>query len=177
MGGLGHSQSILYAVLLDVKLRLVLLRRKYMCHCLGKLIAELWESGNFIESDVKIPEYHYDLPWVPYEDYMEAQLIEATAGSPGRLIVKFPPWTREDKGMHIHPNSDRVILVLEGAGEFVAVRNDEEIRIKLKPGDRVWMPRGVKHNFIAGSKGPLVESQHLPYIPMDDPQCLVRVEE
>lgn len=152
-----------------------------MC-CLENQILELWKSWAFFETGVEIPDYDYDLPWVPYEDYMRAQLVSAVPGREGKLIVRFVPYGTEDKGLHKHPDSDRIIIVLEGSGEFVAKKEVAkeryaEIRISIQPGDRIWMPRGAVHNFIAGARGLLIESRHLPFIPFEAPNCLVRVYE
>lgn len=135
-----------------------------------------WIEGCYIEQLIAVNFlYHGSLPWVPYEGYMKARLLEAVVGKPGRLVICFPADSAEDEEFHVHPTSDRVVTVLEGSGKFVAIRNFQKIEHDLVPGMRVWMPRGVVHNFFGGPEGLLVDSQHLPFIPFNDPLCFVRV--
>lgn len=136
---------------------------------------ERWCSDNFIEHDVVSPHaLREDLPWVSYETYMRAQLVDCAPGQLGKLVVDFPAHAMEDNELHIHPVSDRVITVLNGSGVFVAHRPDGTVvKIDIVPRDRVWMPRGVLHTFMAGPNGLLVESMHNPYIPFENPECIV----
>jgi len=133
-----------------------------------------WNIGNFLEKNFPIPKSNYNLPWIPYEDYMEAQLVDTTEGLLGRIIVRFPPEASEDNDLHIHPISDRVITVISGSGQFVCKRPKEKglSKYELVPGTRVWMPRGVLHTFIASTQGLLVESFHNPFVPFEHPKCL-----
>ncbi len=143
----------------------------------NKLKSEIrwrWKYGTYIERGGAVSVPVYDLPWVPYEGYMRAQLIECVTGEVGRLLVDFPPESTEDNHLHIHPISDRRITVLRGSGEFVARRPGGLVeQFPLVPGSRVWMPRGVLHTFRASTKGLLVESLHNPWVPLEDPRCLV----
>ena len=133
-----------------------------------------WNDGDFIEQGVPLPCASYrGLKWVPYEDYMKAQLISCTAGELGKLLVNFPADAVEDNQLHVHPISDRMITVIRGSGEFIAVRRRELARFQLRPGTKVWMPRGVLHTFLAGKDGLLVESLHNPFVAFEDPRCLV----
>lgn len=140
-----------------------------------------WDKGEFIESG-KIPfteesSYLKSLsqitPWEPYETYMYARAIAATPGKVGILHIQFPPETAEDSRLHVHHYSDRVITVLNGSGQFIVKRDDGEITsYLLEKGTRLWMPRGVRHTFYAGSKGLTLESIHNPFIAFDDPDIL-----
>lgn len=133
-----------------------------------------WQNGTFIEMVVALPVPSYDLPWVPYEDYMKAQLVDCVPGRLGKLLVDFPPEATEDNQLHVHPISDRRITVIRGSGEFVARRPGGAVEhFPLVPGSRVWMPRGVLHTFRASTEGLLVESLHNPWVPLEDPRCLV----
>lgn len=138
-----------------------------------------WKSGDFIEVGQDIPQHNYDLPWIPYEDYMQAQLVEAKPGEIGRIIVRFPPEGCENNELHIHPISDRIITIIDGCGEFICLRSHSKklSRYELKPGNKVWMPRGVLHTFLAGGNGLLVESIHNPFIPFNDTTCLIYPKE
>lgn len=135
--------------------------------------ARRWATGAFVESGLELPSASFDLPWVAYEDYMRAQLVEAVPGELGRIIVDFPPEAVEDNHLHSHPLSDRVITVIRGHGWFVAVRHGVIERHELFPGFRVWMPRGKLHTFLAGPEGLLVESRHNPWVPLEDPKTLI----
>lgn len=134
-----------------------------------------WREGAFIETGAVLPASSYDhIPWVPYETYMRAQLVDCTSGQLGKLLVDFPADAMEDNELHVHPISDRLITVIRGSGEFVARRPSGTIEhFALVPGHRVWMPRGVLHTFMAGGEGLLVESLHNPFVPFDHPRCLV----
>lgn len=133
-----------------------------------------WRDGNFIEAGHSASYgIQADAPWVPYEEYMRAQLIGCVPGELGILVVDFPAEAVEDNQLHVHPVSDRVITIIEGGGTFIARRPGGQIvKISLAPGHRVWMPRGVLHTFLAGSEGLLVESLHNPFIHFEDPQVL-----
>ena len=110
-----------------------------------------WREGTFIETGATLPVSSYDhIPWVPYETYMRAQLVDCTSGQLGKLLVDFPADAVEDNELHVHPISDRLITVIRGSGEFVAL-----------------------HTFMAGGEGLLVESLHNPFVPFDHPRCLV----
>lgn len=133
-----------------------------------------WHSGTFLEhnqpASVGISP---DLPWIPYESYMKAQIIQGVPNQLGILVVEFPADVSEDNEYHCHPQSDRCITVIAGAGAFEFFKNRELFVMPLSPGDRVWMPRGVLHTFRSGKDGLLVESLHNPFLPFDHPHCLV----
>lgn len=135
---------------------------------------KLWNTNQFLETGHQIStQIDPETPWVPYETYMRAQLIDCIRGQIGRLIVDFPANASEDNELHVHPISDRVITILGGEGEFIAYRNKQLSRYPLAAGTRVWMPRGVLHTFMAGKSGLTVESIHNPFVEFDDPKCLV----
>lgn len=135
--------------------------------------AERWKQDKFIEQIQRLPSQEYRLPWVAYETYMMTQLVDVQENKVSRLKVKFPPEATEDNRLHIHPISDRIITVIDGSGDFIAVRENREKHYRIEPGMRVWMPRGTVHTFKAGTNGLLVESIHNPFIPFDNPHCLV----
>jgi cupin superfamily acireductone dioxygenase involved in methionine salvage len=117
-------------------------------------------------------------PWVPYEKYMQAKLIAATPGAVGLLHVKFPPNIAEDNRLHTHLYSDRLITVIEGSGSFLIAPLDQPIKsIKVNAGDRVWMPRGIRHTWYSGKDGLVVESIHNPFFAFDDSDILVYDED
>lgn len=135
---------------------------------------ERWRSDRFIEVGMELPLHSYpDLPWVRYEEYMQAQIVEGVAGKLGKIIVRFPPEGAEDNQLHVHPISDRLITVIEGSGRFIALRRGRLDKFDLCPGTRVWMPRGVLHTFMASSAGLLVQSLHNPWVPFEDQRALV----
>lgn len=116
-------------------------------------------------------------PWVEYEEYMVAQILRGDADKVGIIIVDFPPHATEDNALHTHPLSDRMITVIKGSGEFIARKDGEVLRHAIKPGTRVWMPRGVLHTFLSSAEGLLVESVHNPWIPFEHPGCLTYPKE
>ena len=138
---------------------------------LDKLTREKWEQNSFLEHGQmafsKESPYLKSLaeitPWVTYEKYMQAKLIAAVPGQVGLLHIKFPPEMAEDNRIHTHLYTDRLVTVLEGSGYFI-----------IAPfGDRVWMPRGIRHTWYSGKNGLVVESVHNPFIAFDDPDILV----
>lgn len=140
-------------------------------------IQERWDRGRFVEHGVPIAPGVLETlretsEWVPYEDYMEAVLIDCAPGQTGRLLVRFPAHGAENNQLHHHPRSSRMVHVLEGAGEFVCVRDGVEIRVPLTVGDCVYIPAGTLHTFFAGPTGLVVESWHYPFIALDSPDCL-----
>ena len=140
----------------------------------------VWGTNNPV-SAVALPVEHCwknpcDLNWdaaVPYEDYMQAIILDAKEGETGTIIVKFPSEGSESNTLHNHPISDRVITVYEGSGEFIYVKDGTLNRVPLVVGNTVFMPRGVLHTFLAGKDGMIVSSIHNPYIPIEHPKCLV----
>ncbi len=138
-----------------------------------------WEDETYFEHGalVQIDHRHLTAHGIPYETYMRAYPIHCVIGEVGRLYVRFPPEGAEDNKLHTHPRSDRVITILEGSGMFVAIRNDERVKHTIRPGNRVWMPRGILHTFYAGGDGLLVESIHNPWITLEDSTCLVYPDE
>jgi len=126
------------------------------------------EESSYLKSLAEIT------PWEKYEKYMQARLVCAVPGVVGLLHIKFPPETAEDNRIHTHLYSDRVVTVIEGSGYFLIAPLDQPIRsIEVKVGDRVWMPRGVRHTWYSGKEGLTVESIHNPFIAFDDPKILV----
>lgn len=126
------------------------------------------ETSSYLKSLAQIT------PWLPYEKYMMARLVAAVPGQTGLLHIKFPPETAEDNRIHTHLYSDRLVTVLEGSGYFLIAPFGEPIKsIAVGVGDRVWMPRGVRHTWYSGKDGLLVESIHNPFFAFDDPDILV----
>lgn len=149
---------------------------------LDKLTKKKWEQNNFLEhGQIAFSEESSYLkslaeitPWVTYEKYMQAKLITAVPGQVGLLHIKFPPEMAEDNRIHTHLYTDRLVTVIEGSGYFLIAPFGETIKsIPVCVGDRVWMPRGVRHTWYSGKNGLVVESIHNPFIAFDDPDILV----
>lgn len=132
-----------------------------------------WREGTFIEHGHAVPSIPSGLVWQPYETYMSAAIVSGGVGEVTRLLVDFPADGCEDNRLHVHPISDRIITILSGSGDFIAVRSRRVERWALTPGMKVWMPRGVLHTFMAGASGMLVESIHSPFVALDAPEALV----
>lgn len=125
------------------------------------------EESSYLASLAKIT------PWIPYEKYMLARLVSAVPGQVGLLHIKFPPDTAEDNRFHTHFYTDRVVTVIEGSGFFLIAPLGQAIQsIPVNVGDRVWMPRGIRHTWYSGNDGLVVESIHNPFIAFDDPNIL-----
>lgn len=141
---------------------------------LRQLVRKLWREDSWFDT-AGVPSTPPLGHWVAYETYMRALgTLQAVPGGIAKLWVEFPPSGTEDNDLHVHPKSDRVITVISGSGVFLARRPGSAfIERPLVTGDRVWMPRGVLHTFKAGNEGLLVESLHNPWVPLDDPRCLV----
>lgn len=135
--------------------------------------AQRWAAGEFYEDlgYIQTPNYSGG-EWVGYESYMKAQIIRGTPGEVGVLLVEFPADSTEDNRLHTHPVSDRVVTILKGSGDFICKRNGEIVDYPLRPGIRVWMPRGTLHTFKSHSEGMLVSSIHSPFVALEDPKCL-----
>ncbi len=142
---------------------------------------ERWENKAFLEHGKRsfTEENEYlrafadIIPWGPYEHYMMARLVAATPGQLGLLHIKFPPETAEDNRLHTHLYSDRLVTVLEGSGQFLIAPLGKTIEtIQVKVGDRVWMPRGIRHTWYSGPQGLVVESLHNPFFAFNDPDIL-----
>lgn len=143
---------------------------------------ERWNSNSFLEHEkVAFSEESSYLkslvtltPWQPYEHYMMARLVQAVPGQVGLLHIKFPPETAEDNRIHTHLYSDRLVTVIDGSGYFLIAPLGEPIKsISVKVGDRIWMPRGVRHTWYSGKNGLTVESIHSPFFAFNDKDLLV----
>jgi len=143
---------------------------------------ERWNNGSFLEHGQKAfseeSSYLRSLvtltPWQPYEHYMMARLVAAVPKIVGLLHIKFPPKTAEDNRIHTHLYSDRLVTVLEGSGYFLIAPIGEPIKsISVQVGDRIWMPRGIRHTWYSGKNGLVVESIHNPFFAFDDRDILV----
>lgn len=134
-----------------------------------------WRSGTWLEHNqtASTQEMEHSLPWIPYESYMKAQIVQGIPGELGLLLVQFPAEASEGNAHHCHPKSDRCITVIKGSGTFECFKRRQFLRLALSSGDRVWMPRGVLHTFRSGADGLLVESLHNPFLAFNNPHCLV----
>ncbi len=135
--------------------------------------AKLWASGRFHRKRRPcqiLPRP--DIDWVPYE-FMRAQVFRGLVGDTGELLVDFSADSTEDNHLHIHPESDRVITVVDGDGYFIARREEKLTYVSLGPGSVIFMPRGVEHTFVAGKRGMRIHSVHSPFQRLDDESTLV----
>jgi quercetin dioxygenase-like cupin family protein len=149
---------------------------------LDKEIQQRWDENRFLEHNA-VPfsqESSYlrfvakSKPWVPYEQYMQAKLVAAEPGQIGLLHIEFPAETAEDNRIHTHLYSDRLVTVMDGSGFFIVAPLGKPIEsIPVGVGDRVWLPRNVRHTWYSGKNGLLVESIHNPFFAFDDSNTLV----
>lgn len=88
-------------------------------------------------------------------------LLEDTDPTIGGSIWQLEPGARDldsniialpaddEIGLHIGPNLDVLILVLEGSGQLQTELNV----LELQQGELVWLPRNAQRRFIAGPEG------------------------
>lgn len=88
-------------------------------------------------------------------------LLAGTDATTGGSIWQLAPGARDldaniialpaddEIGLHVGPNLDVLILVLEGAGQL----QTELDVLELSPGALIWLPRNAQRRFIAGSEG------------------------
>ena len=86
-----------------------------------------------------LQDFNFDGP--SFEAYIAAHCSES---APGRLVMIES--TAEDwKTWERHPLGDEIVIVLEGAGDFIQQQHDTETRISVGPGDTIINPAGVWH--------------------------------
>lgn len=85
-------------------------------------------------------------------------LIESAGQTPG----DGPP-------MHVHANEDEAFYVIEGT--YTWLRGEQ--RLEARPGDVIWLPRGVPHTFIVGPSGGRM--LHL-FVPGGIDECFIEQE-
>ncbi len=59
---------------------------------------------------------------------------------------------------HRHPNGDQVFFIQEGTGTFF-IDEGEEKSFAVKPGDMVFVPKGVWHKLVSDDNCELIASQ------------------
>lgn len=79
--------------------------------------------------------------------------------------------------LHVHEHSDRVIIVLQGSGEFhyttqlVSGFDGADVAtIPVEPGMVLIFTRGLLHTFSAPAEPLYLLSYHAPFIPLEDPR-------
>lgn len=94
----------------------------------------------------------------------------------GFAKLRFEPGT-VDLPMHAHEHSDRLIIVLDGEGDFylspqpLDVFVGQDVRsIRVRRGDALLFTRGLMHTFGAWSEPLVLLSYHSPVIAFDDPR-------
>lgn len=93
----------------------------------------------------------------------------------GLAKLRFDAGTR-DLPMHVHENSDRCILVLQGRGLFhlsnatLDTFSGRDIRtVSVQPGQVLVFTRGLLHTFSTNHEPLVLLSYHAPLIPFNDP--------
>lgn len=72
--------------------------------------------------------------------------------------------------LHRHEFSERVVIVLDGAGEYHVAAGSEIRSTAVGVGDVLAFSRGVSHTFKTFQSDLLLLSYHRPFIPLDDPR-------
>ena len=73
--------------------------------------------------------------------------LEPGARDQDSNIIALP--ANDEIGMHVGPNLDVLILVLQGSGQLHTERNV----IELEQGQLLWLPRNAHRRFVAGTDG------------------------
>ena len=73
-------------------------------------------------------------------------LTSETNGSYTVLDIIHPP--KLGPALHIHPKGSETFYIVEGSYEFILDGNS----IMGKPGDVIFVPKGVPHRFVVGEK-------------------------
>jgi oxalate decarboxylase/phosphoglucose isomerase-like protein (cupin superfamily) len=62
---------------------------------------------------------------------------------------------QSDKGhvRHNHPTADEVIYVIAGEGDQML---DDQEPVRIKPGDCIWIPKGIYHSTINRGTEPMI---------------------
>ncbi len=79
--------------------------------------------------------------------------------------------------LHVHDQSDRVIVVLKGSGlfhfttqAFAEFDGRDVTTVTVEPGMVLVFTRGLLHTFSSPSEPLYLLSYHAPFIPLDDPR-------
>src|SRR3989338_1680275 len=128
-----------------------------------------WANGTLVGSVASLPPTDYpDLPWVPYENCLRAQLVHTKPDDDiGRVIVAYPAKSKGPIGIRMHPESDRVVTVAQGSGTFIVFRDNTHLPFDLRPGTRLWIPRMKIYTICPDSSGMIVHAIHTPWIMRD----------
>ena len=118
----------------------------------------------------------YKGEWIDYEGYMKAGILEAEENKTGFLLVYFEKNTGIEKlGLHMHPKSDRQIIVLRGEGMYH--EGSPSTSTSVREGSYIEFSKGTVHTFTTTDKDMLVFSVHRPFIEFDDEQCLKKYDD
>ena len=94
--------------------------------------------GTVVQPVTPLPDFGFD------QAFFETYIAKYCSEDPGRLImVEITPsnWP----GWECHPAGDEIVIVLEGASQFIQEINGTEIRIDVVAGDTIVNPKGVWH--------------------------------
>jgi quercetin dioxygenase-like cupin family protein len=69
----------------------------------------------------------------------------------GAAVFEYVTRKGEEPDAHVHPTEDEMFYVLEGRLTF----HCEDQRFDVGPGDFVFLPHGVEHNYAIRSDGPV----------------------
>ena len=101
-------------------------------------LATQWTLARF--DGVEVHEY----PWGWIRWTMNDQLDPNTTMTTGIVYLK----PNQTNPMHVHPNSDEILTVVEGMLEHRL----GEGWVKMGPGDTIRIPKGAKHNARTGKQ-------------------------
>ena len=85
--------------------------------------------------------HDFDFDGPSFEAYVAKYCSES---APGRLVM-METTAADWKTWERHPLGDELVIILEGAGDFIQQQGDQEVRIAVGPGDTIVNPAGVWH--------------------------------
>ncbi|SDT22751.1 cupin domain-containing protein [Microlunatus soli] len=107
------------------------------------------------DHEIAAPEdrrLHHIPPAALTEDTMQTSGMRRREAISGKTVGSSKIWMGETivppetgSGNHHHGESETAIYVVEGNPEFVFLDADEEVRVRTKPGDYVYVPPFVPH--------------------------------
>ena len=137
-------------------------------------VKRLWCQGEHfstLSTEVipKLTDYEH-IPWEKV-DCMLTKMVSQQANGLTFAFDMFPPQSAAKAELHIHPLSDRIIVVVEGTGHaFVKTAGGSVATKEVQTGDVILFPRGIAHAFWGSENEPMSVNVILsPYVELEHP--------
>lgn len=120
-----------------------------------------WESLGQVDQEFRVQITKLASTALPRVVAETTDLLAAAGASTGGSIWQLEPGARDldsniialpagdEIGLHIGPDLDVLVLVLQGSGQL----HTELDVVELQQGTLVWLPRNAQRRFVAGSEG------------------------